>query len=226
MDKSILYFRPVKKVGHVPGAYTLITVLSMIICFSTCRSKDPSINISDIDKHIKEWMFFDTGTWWVYKEVNSGAIDSQFVTESKIYYLTSELLEGSLIMKAQFIEIHINKGFYFQVAPPSGGSLIEKTKYAGTEKVSSYLRFDPLRIGERKGPTGIGYTEILEIDPQYILGNKTDTLITLLDNYDLTEHNDSIEYKVMKGVGILSKKNITRNQHWQLIKYNIILNKK
>ena len=38
--------------------------------------------VYNIEQETKDWMFFDTGTWWLYKEVNSGSIDSQFVIQS------------------------------------------------------------------------------------------------------------------------------------------------
>lgn len=68
---------------------------------------------------------------------------------------------------------------------------------------------------------------MVDIDPNFTLdGVKYDTLITLLESYDLTEFGDSVEYKIYKGVGIINKKNISKNQNWQLLKYHIKLNKK
>jgi len=179
----------------------------------------------DVQQHIKDWMYFDTGSWWLYKEVNTGILDSQFVTESKSYYLNNEgNNKSNPNLTVQLIEVHINSDYYIKLSSPFGGSSIVKISKKSSERLSTYLRYDPLRIGERKN-TGIGHTEITALDPKFKFGNTTDTLVTFFDNIDMTEQNDSVEYKVLKGVGIINKRNISKNQNWQLIKHNIKMNK-
>ena len=201
----------------------IICILISILIVNSCGEKLESGKTSDVQQHIKDWMFFDTGTWWVYKELNTGIIDSQYVTESKIFYYDIEFEDNDRPnYKMQSIEVHNSSGFYFHLAPPKGSSLIEKIRKSG----STYLRYNPLQVGERKASSGLGYTEIVGIDAHYTMDNmKYDTLITLLENYDSSEQNDSVEYKVLKGVGIINKKNITKNQNWKLTKYHIKMNK-
>ncbi len=211
-----------------PILYLFLCIPAIVIQTEGCRKKDRTPQISNVEQHIKDWMFFDTGTWWVYKELNSGTIDSQYVTKSKMfYYETDPNDKKNPYNKTQSIEVYINSGFFFHLSSPMGGSNIEKIKFIGSEAGSTYLIFKPLEVGQRKASGGAsGYIEIKQIDPHYTIDSlKYDTLVTLLDNRDNTEQNDSVEYKIFKGVGIINKKNITKKEEWQLIKYKINLNK-
>ncbi len=202
--------------------YLFLCIAAIVIQTGGCRKKDTP-KPSNIEQHIKDWMFFDTGTWWVYRELNSGRIDSQYVTKSRIYYNESDLSDkNGPYYKWQFADVYNSSGFYFHL---SSFSTIEKIEFSDTGSGRTYLIFKPLELGQRKG-NGLGYTEIKQIDNHYTLDSiKYGTLVTLLDNRDNSEQNDSVEYKVFKGVGIINKKNITKKEEWQLIKYHINLNK-
>jgi hypothetical protein len=186
--------------------------------------KERKQNIYNVEQYVKDWMFFDTGTWWVYKEMNSGMVDSHYVTKSEFVYTETDQDDKSTpYIKAQSAFVHINKGYFLYLKSPSGRSIVEKVKEGNWG--STILLFKVLEVGQWAS-SGLGYTEIKEVDPNYTLDNvKFDTMVTLLDNRDASENNDSVEYKVYKGVGIINKKNITRKQEWKLIKYHINLNK-
>ncbi len=205
--------------------FKIILFPTIVLFFiNSCRDIESTMTYN-VQQHIKDWMYFDTGSWWLYKEVNTGIIDSQFVIESKSFYMNNEgNNKSNPNLTVQLIEVHVNSDYYFKLAAPSGSSVIEKISKTSSERLSTYLRYDPLRIGERKN-TGVGHTEITALDPKFKFGNTTDTLVTFFDNFDMTEQNDSVEYKVLKGVGIINKRNISKNQNWQLIKSNIKMNK-
>lgn len=196
-----------------------------LILNNSCR-KERKPTEYHVERYLKNWMFFDTGTWWTYKEINSGTIDSQYVVRSELIQITTENKKKSPYYTVEIGMVYTNANFYFQLASPKGGSVVEKIQSQGSERGSTYLLFKPLQIGERKGSSGLGYTEIMQINPHFTLdNNKSDSLITYLDNYDLSEQNDSVEYKLLKGVGIVNKKNISKKEEWQLVNYHINMNR-
>ncbi len=203
----------------------LFSCFIIIILFS-CGDKDRQPTVYNLNQQTKDWLFFDTGTYWVYKELGSGILDSQYVINSYLYYLENDKSDlKSQYQKIQIGEVDINAGFFLQLTSKHIG-IIKKISSLGSEGVSTYFYCQPLQIGNKKGTSGLGYTEIIDIDPNYEIDiSKRDTLITYLENHDLTEKGDSVIYKVMRGVGVVNKKNISKNKEWQLIRYKINLNK-
>lgn len=199
----------------------------IIIILHSCGDKDRQPTVYNLNQQTKDWLFFDTGTYWVYKEHGSGILDSQYVINSYLYYIESDKYDhSSLYEKIQTGHVNISSGFFLQMTSILGRGIIEKISSSGSEGVSTYFFYQPLQIGKKKGTSGLGYTEIIDIDPDYSLDiSKRDTLITFLENHDLTENGDSVIYKVMRGVGVVNKKNISKNKEWQLIRYKINLNK-
>lgn len=207
--------------------YCSILITSAILILNPSCKKERKPTEYHVEQYLKDWMFFDTGTWWTYKEINSGTIDSQYVIKSELIQITSENKKKSPYYTVEIGMVYTNSNYYFQLSSPKGGSVIEKILTLGSERGSTYLLYNPLKIGDRKGSSGLGYTEITQINPHFILNNiKYDSLITYFDNYDLSENNDSVEYKILKGVGIINKKNISKKEEWQLVNYHINLNKK
>ncbi len=67
---------------------TTFTLIVGLVFFTQCR-KDKHIPFCEqypdqcIEmEHIKDHYYFKTGSWWVYEEQNTGAIDSQWVSKS------------------------------------------------------------------------------------------------------------------------------------------------
>ena len=197
-----------------------------IVAYS-CKEKERTPAIYNIDQELKDWMFFDTSTWWLYKNVQTGELDSQYVTKSEIFYVESENIKGQPYYKDQGAKILTNTNTTFLLTP----SYCHKEKNTNSEGSYTYLIFKPnnkpLTIGERRRScSGKGYTEMTAIDNNFTLDNLYyNTKITVFDNKDCTEDKDSVQYQIFKGVGIINKKNITKNEEWQLIKYHIKLNK-
>ena len=202
--------------------YYLITILAILFLYPSCK-KERKPKEYYVEQYLKDWMFFDTGTWWKYKEINTGTIDSQYVIKSELIQITNEYKKKSPYYTDEIAMINTNSNYYFQLSSPLGSSVIEKIRSQGSERGSTHLIFKPFEVGAyRPG----AYSKITNIDPNYKFGTITDTLITTLNRQDESEQNDSVEYKVLKGIGIISKRNISKKEEWQLVKYHINLNKK
>ena len=209
---------------------SIILFALIIFIFNSCiKERQPTVY--NIDQELKDWMFFDTSTWWLYENTKTGDLDSQYVTKSEIYYLETENIKNEPYRRVQFANVSINNDTRFNITS-TRGNYIEKIKLNNNSGSGhTFLVFKPinkpLTVGERKTScSGKGYTEMTDIDEKFTLDNQYfNTKITLLDSRDCTEGQDSVEYQVFKGVGIINKKNITKNQEWKLIKYHIKLNK-
>ncbi len=77
--------------------YYFIIILAILFLYPSCK-KERKPTEYHVDQYLKDWMFFDTGTWWTYKEINSGTIDSQYVTISEFNYITSEYKKNHFII--------------------------------------------------------------------------------------------------------------------------------
>lgn len=205
----------------------IVMLMLLIAVAPECR-KDRKPDVYHVEQHVKDWLFFDTGTWWVYRDVNSGIRDSQYVTRSEIITDESQpKRKHDLFYIFQYAQVYTNTGSVFFLNSTMGGSMIEKTDTSSGGSPSTPLFYKPTQIGSRHSSFGLGFIEITDLDPHFTLdGTKYDTLITLLNNDDQTAHHDSVQYQVYKGVGIIGKKNISKHQEWQLVKYHINLNKR
>ena len=205
---------------------SIILFALILIIFNSCE-KERKPTVYNIDQELKDWMFFDTSTWWLYENIKTGELDSQYVTKSNIYYIESENIKGEPYYKHQGATISTNTNISYLLTP----FYCLKENNSINEGGYTYIFFKPLNkpltVGERRSScSSLGYTEMTAIDNNFTLDNVYyNTKITVFDNKDCTEGNDSVEYQIFKGVGIINKKNITKNQEWKLIKYHIKLNK-
>ncbi len=206
----------------------IILVQFLIITLYWGCKDERTPEMRNISQELKDWMFFDTGTWWLYQNVQTEDLDSQFVTKSDIFYIESEKTKNAPYTKKQFIQIFLNNQHYFSISSTENCKLQRITNGEGSY---TYLIFkpnnNPLTVGERRSScSSLGYTEITAIEENFTLDNVYyNTKITVFDNKDCTENGDSVQYQLFKGVGIINKKNLTKNEEWKLIKYYIKLNK-
>lgn len=202
-----------------------VNLLFLVLCVAIidgCGDDSKRTRVVNLQQHVKDWMFFDTGTWWVYRELNSGAIDSQRVTKSEIINFENQVHRTRI--KSQFARVHTNAGFLFTLQSAAGGSFIQKMDPNADDK-STFLFYQPAQMGSRLS-SGNGFIEITGLDSHFTLdGIRHDTLITLFNNDDLTSNHDTVQYQVYKGVGIINKKNVTKKEEWQLLRYHVNLNK-
>lgn len=204
----------------------IVIILLSISLYNGCKD-ERTPEIRNISQELKDWMFFDTGTWWLYQNVQTKELDSQYVTNSDIFYLESENIKGQEYYKEQSAKILTNSKLSFLLTIDYG--LKENNK--STEGSFTYIFFrpinKPLTVGERKSScSSLGFTEMTAIEENFTLDNVYyNSKITVFDNKDCTENGDSVQYQLFKGVGIVNKKNLTKKEEWQLIKYHINLNK-
>jgi len=192
----------------------------MVFSYS-CVEKNSEIPIIKVPDTYKKWAFFDTGTWWLYREENTGAFDSIYVGLSQLNKYEREK-NGKIINIKEGCMIELNDATSYVISGTELYPLISLRKHTGTEEMESFLLYKPLEVGSRKGQSGLGYSEIMEINPQFELDtNITDTCLRLLNNRDFIYNQSAVEYQFLRGVGIVRRKIFSKNQDWKLVKYHI-----
>lgn len=193
----------------------------LLICYS-CEKKDRNPKFSPLLQETKDWMLFDTGTYWVFEENNSGIEDSVFVTSSEILQLGASGMdptEPNVIH--EFGVVNLSNKRYLFLSGTLGGNSIFKEVRIGSELVSTTLLNPPNTVGSSSPGSSSKVTEFVV---NFEFNNIRADLVKRFDTKDPTENNESVEYHIMKGVGIIRKINHTKKEDWQLQRFNIVMN--
>lgn len=191
----------------------------------------PVYHISDV----KDWLYFQPGTYWIYEEENSGMIDSVYVTSNTYDDGTS----GSAFFRCETYSTY--NGYYYNIRSnnptDSEGCLptitrenfcviVERVKtkpgnFVGTTILFPYRNYinKPAYAG---GPPWSIIT-VEEILDSITIQNKLFYQIVKLKNTeDVTENNQETNYFISKNIGIVKRVLIDSVHVWNLIRYNII----
>ncbi len=215
---------------------TTFTLIVGLVFFTQCR-KDKHIPFCEqypdqcIEmEHIKDHYYFKTGSWWVYEEQNTGAIDSQWVSKSwsdgcmfeitlknslndyDNNYWTKQLTKGKGCCevkkndRAAFVKQNITKA----------GS------YIGELNISAF----PYKIGDSTYnyiyniPNNHAYLITIH-DSLSFLNNTFYNILEYKLNYDPIQNKQKTNYFYAKNIGLIKKELIDSNQVWLLKKYNV-----
>jgi hypothetical protein len=193
---------------------------------------------------VKEYTFFQLGTYWVYEEVSSGVLDSVYVTLADEFVDTvyeagnvtgiytafrNELMSDLDGYTSRYFFDERDAEYCIDINGDFVCYQVTKGRYKPGDVVGEhqifYYQFD---IG----------TNLFLANPFIGAVNKL-TLIDLKDNYqvggvsfpavakfhldyDLTLDDAEMHYYFGKGAGIVQRENIDSAEVWNLIRYNIV----
>jgi hypothetical protein len=63
------------------STFLIVALPLLVLFFSACRKPEPEPVYTPLDPEFKAWAAYKLGSWWMYKETNSGVQDSIWVTE-------------------------------------------------------------------------------------------------------------------------------------------------
>jgi len=180
-----------------------------------------------------EWVFFRTGSYWIYEEQNSGAIDTMTVyydhhgvspTGNREFYMKMESsLDGSTY------EYWFNDAWSSESSLRPGCTVreVDCEKYAPNNYSAGNHVFPfPLFIGARVVQwQGLNssfsiITEYAESDS--IGGNLYHGVYTISQEYSPQHDYQPSMYSIAKNVGIVEKVIPNTLEHWKLIEFQII----
>ena len=217
--------------------FTLIGGLVFFTIFFTQCRKDKNIPFCEqypdqcVSMHrIKDHYYFKTGSWWVYEEQNTGAIDSQWVSKSwsdgckfdysinnsqnnyENNYWTKLLTNGE---NCGVIKKNETGAFIIQNKTKQGdyvGELkISHFYYRENDSVYNYVPYAPNN-----------YSRLIKIHKQFEVDNEIYNYV--LEYYiesDPLEEFQSTKYFYAEHIGLIKKELIDSNMIWILLDYNI-----
>ena len=225
---------------------TILTLVSGVVVFTVlftqCR-KDPNIPFCEqypnecIEmKHIKDHYYFKTGSWWVYEEQNTGAIDSQWVSSS---WLKSNNKEFDMVINSTLDDYDRHRWTHLltqakneDIIPKRKLAYIKRTKgkpgvFIGTSHIGIFYPVVGDSVGNYGGggypsETFTGLLRVKNILKEYnLLNNNYTNVIQMFDEYNLSENSQPTIHWYAEGVGLIKKELIDSNQVWLLKKYSV-----
>ena len=220
----------------------ILFVLSLALALSLVKCKhEPVIDpngpqcgeATTIDE-MMEWMYFKTGTYWVYSEQNTGVLDTMTV-----YYDYNGVHPSGnrdFVVKMLSSLDGYTYEYWFNDAWSTGSTLrpgctlravnCDKYKpgdYAGGNHVFVF----PLWTGNRTGQSGynleFGYSTLVELKDSLQLEDFLFSDIIIVNQDFSPQHNyESSTYSISKNIGIVKKEIPFYNENWALIEYQIL----
>lgn len=181
---------------------------------------------------VKNWLYFQPGTYWIYKEENSGAIDSVYVTSDTYDDGNPE----SAFFRCETFSSYYQ--YYFNYL--SDNSSTCNNTFWG-EKICVLIRRNRTRPGNYVGETITFFYRPKVGDYRYTWNNTgsitsvenfLDSLVidssvyyqvpVMKETINITEGRQPTRFYFAEHIGITKKELIDSNQVWKLIRYNII----
>lgn len=202
-----------------------------LIVFSGCK-KDPD-QAKYIPQEIKDYMYFKTGTWWVYEEITSHIRDSMYVTLAHDTVVTLEQSSSTQGGTYEFYEYFTHSSFnnckytiYCNTTWDRGGILpVFRGKSTQTSAIGvTIIMTNATKIGDKVySPYSIpSYVTYLGLyDSLSINGSFFYKVKAFNDSKNITEGNDSTFFFIAKNIGIVRKTIPLKNEVWNLVNYKI-----
>ncbi len=220
--------------------FHILFLFCLCIILSTCKHEpeiDPNSSYcgeaTTIDE-MMEWVYFKTGTYWIYEEQNSGALDTMTVYFD--YSGVSNTGNREFVVKMESSLDGYTYEYWFNDAwsgecglfPSCYCRVVDCEKYIPGDFVGGNHNFIfPLRIGNKAGQLGPnltpGATEIIQQDDTLTLSNlEFNNPYTFRMDFSIQHDRKLAYYRIVQNVGIVQKEIPEFNENWQLIEYLII----
>lgn len=187
----------------------------------------------------KDYLWAKPGSYWIYKNINTGAIDTLICTgllyDSIVVTGTQDYSQHITVeydKLSRTIQSSYHKKNYFDYTADQtadfNGYKDYKTKV--TRQISGvgevFIFFNPV-VKDLIFGNGASNTKCLGIDSTYILQGKTYQLVAKfeIDIDGIWENSPPFTgstYYWAKDVGLIKRSASNRNDNWELIEYNII----
>ncbi len=213
---------------------TYLTLFTLLICIS-CRPDKPLPFCEEFPEQcvdmtkIKDHYYFKTGSWWVYQEVTTHQLDSQWVSQG-----WENDCKFRLTIKSS-LDDYDRERWTHLLTPSKNCGLVEKRRLAYIERSktkagsfigTSYIGiFHPI-IGDYVYNNSVSFSNnIIKIKNIHNLFSQLsftfNNVIEYFENSNKTENNQPVKTFYAEGVGLIKKELIDSNQVWLLIDYNV-----
>ncbi|HEV7232527.1 MAG TPA: hypothetical protein VGO45_14415 [Bacteroidia bacterium] len=213
-----------------------ILFISVLIGLISCK-KDKATVYPDkripVPQILADYGYFKKGTYWIYRDTATLALDSVYVTASKQgteqntpdnghpyngYYgyfnvYTQSSFEG--VQYNDWVDTHFTSGGHSEIWR-------NKINNAGTP---SWLMTDYFVVGQTFVPDN-GYASTVAFENQYdslkIESNYFKNVVLFNDKQNPIQYNSVTNVYLAKNIGVIRKEILATHKVWNLIRYNVV----
>jgi len=208
-----------------------------------------------LPKYVSDYMKFQLGSYWIYKDINSGLLDSVWVVPS----LNRDTIYNCQGKKYQYIET-VTQSSYFNCKyrysswsagnyvgtnshKGAGGYIISiqrtkldslnnlKTQYKASQLYTFEVLIFPLLQNFYRPQSYYGKTSYDSVYTEKYIAQMSlnhlnfNDILITKDSYNPFE-SEAMQFVFAKNVGLIGQHLLATNQNWQLIRYRVIQNEK
>jgi len=211
-----------------------LLLLTFIFLIGCKKDKGSDQTVKYLSKDLKDYAYFKKGTWWVYKEDSSQAIDSIVVYNNMDTILIFDGSTGTPEGKYESVECRAHSFYdeynYYYYANTTWPGL-EGKQYVFRDKTkpgdfagATIAMFDNFVLNYQL-PTlsQNGFVKLVEISDSLILINHTFYDVKkFYCSVNSTENDGETNFYFVRNLGIIRKELLSKNETWNLVKYHII----
>jgi hypothetical protein len=226
--------------------YLSLTLLIIVFLGTKCRKDNTPPPTYYLPQEVKDYMYFQPGTYWVYKDSASGVLDSIIVTEANSEMFTdmfdppankiSHIEERFTIKTYSFLDDYE----YDYIAFARGNNCsTDYCAYVRREKIIpnntdvpyTYALFYPFTIGYTPTAASPSVQSLsAKYDSLLVEGKYYKDVIEYYETKNSTETNQPTYFYIAKNYGVIRKKIWVYNgslgfwewRTWELLRSNII----
>lgn len=212
-----------------------------LLCFGLSRCKHepvidpngPQCGEATTIEEMMEWVYFKTGTYWIYEEQNTGVLDTMTVYYDYNGVSASGYREFVVKMESSLdgytYEYWFNDSWSGDCGlfPGCFCRAVDCEKYIPGDFVGGNHNFIfPLLIGNKAGQLGPnltpGATEIIEQYDTLTLNEFVfNNLYTFKMDFSIQHDRKLAYYKMAQNIGVVQKEIPEFNENWYLFEYHI-----
>lgn len=204
-----------------------------IILFCSCCKPEPEPIVRLIPAEMKQYWNFKPGSYWIYEDSTSGAIDSVYVTEHENYTFEGTLSYNEKTATCEYlgVEMHssldgYNYDYYINTQWASDNPLFNVascSKAKPGDFVDNHICFVyPLHVGQWSfNSYGVGATDSCIIRNLYESYSGFQDVVQVDNTFNSFEHYKPTKAFYAKDVGLIRYEVPDSNKYRILIDYHI-----
>ena len=223
-----------------PFLLHILLLLALCFALSNCKHEPvidpngPQCGEATTIDEMMEWVYFKTGTYWIYEEQNTGALDTMTVYYD--YNGVSPTGNRDFVVKMRSSLDGYTYEYWFNDAWSGDCSLfpgcfcrvVDCEKYIpGDYAGGNHCLIFPLKVGsqvsQHGGDLNFGLSKIVDrLDLLEIEGNLFLNLYEFRQDYSAQHLYVQSNYWLCKNIGFVRKKIMALEQDWFLYEFEII----
>ena len=212
----------------------------MVLLFCACKKKDPISTFCDenpddcVDvREVKDYFYFEVGSYWVYEEENTGMRDSVYVTETNSDPETVIFSTRLFSTYDEYFYRYYTTGAGYDVDNIAKKSDISTRVHRSKGKPGEYIATDPCFLFyPTVGSWTYNYGGSKTTEDTLIVANlfkeynlKTfvfSDVVCMRKRYTAIENLQPTLHYYSPNIGLIRKELIDSNQIWNLVDYKIV----